>query len=187
MSEKISVLIPEEEIRKRIAEVGAQLSRDYEGEEVLMICILRGGVFFACELAKHLTVPVSMDFMCVSSYGSGTVSSGRVKIIKDLDENIEGKHVLIAEDIVDSGNTLSTLIKILQVRKPASIRLCTLLDKPERRVVDIKADYSCFEIPDKFVVGYGLDYNQHYRNLPYVGVVELDEENNVPAAFLAGH
>lgn len=187
MSEKISVLIPEEEIRKRIAEVGAQLSRDYEGEEVLMICILRGGVFFACELAKHLTVPVSMDFMCVSSYGSGTVSSGRVKIIKDLDENIEGKHVLIAEDIVDSGNTLSTLIKILQVRKPASIRLCTLLDKPERRVVDIKADYSCFEIPDKFVVGYGLDYNQHYRNLPYVGVVELDEENNVPAAFWAGH
>ena len=176
MSEKISVLIPEEEIRKRIAEVGAQLSRDYEGEEVLMICILRGGVFFACELAKHLTVPVSMDFMCVSSYGSGTVSSGRVKIIKDLDENIEGKHVLIAEDIVDSGNTLRTLIKILQVRKPASIRLCTLLDKPERRVVDIKADYSCFEIPDKFVVGYGLDYNQHYRNLPYVGVVELDEE-----------
>ena len=176
MSEKISVLIPEEEIRKRIAEVGAQLSRDYEGEEVLMICILRGGVFFACELAKHLTVPVSMDFMCVSSYGSGTVSSGRVNIIKDLDENIEGKHVLIAEDIVDSGNTLSTLIKILQVRKPASIRLCTLLDKPERRVVDIKADYSCFEIPDKFVVGYGLDYNQHYRNLPYVGVVELDEE-----------
>ena len=176
MSEKISVLIPEEEIRKRIAEVGAQLSRDYEGEEVLMICILRGGVFFACELAKHLTVPVSMDFMCVSSYGSGTVSSGRVKIIKDLDENIEGKHVLIAEDIVDSGNTLSTLIKILQVRKPASIKLCTLLDKPERRVVDINADYSCFEIPDKFVVGFGLDYNQHYRNLPYVGVVELDEE-----------
>ena len=176
MSEKISVLIPEEEIRKRIAEVGAQLSRDYEGEEVLMICILRGGVFFACELAKHLTVPVSMDFLCVSSFGSGTVSSGRVKIIKDLDDIIEGKHVLIAEDIVDSGNTLSTLIKILQVRKPASIRLCTLLDKPERRVVDIKADYSCFEIPDKFVVGYGLDYNQHYRNLPYVGVVELDEE-----------
>ena len=176
MSEKISVLIPEEEIQKRIAEVGAQLSKDYEGEEVLMICILRGGVFFACELAKHLTVPVSMDFMCVSSYGSGIVSSGRVKIIKDLDENIEGKHVLIAEDIVDSGNTLSTLIKILQVRKPASIRLCTLLDKPERRVVDIKADYSCFDIPDKFVVGYGLDYNQHYRNLPYVGVVELDEK-----------
>lgn len=112
--------------------------------------------------------------MCVSSYGSGTVSKGTVKIIKDLDENIEGKHVLIAEDIVDSGNTLSTLIRILKVRKPASIKLCTLLDKPERRVVDIDADYSCFRIPDEFVVGYGLDYDQHYRNLPYIGVVELD-------------
>ena len=176
MSEKISVLIPEEEIRKRIAELGERISKDYEGESVHLICILKGSIFFTCELAKRITVPVTIDFMCVSSYGSGTVSSGRVKIIKDLDENIEGKHVLIAEDIVDSGNTLSTLIKILQVRKPASIRLCTLLDKPERRVVDIKADYSCFEIPDKFVVGYGLDYNQHYRNLPYVGVVELDEE-----------
>ncbi len=174
MSEKISVLIPQEELQRKIAEVGAQLSRDYEGKEVLMICVLKGGVFFACELAKHLTVPVSMDFMCVSSYGSGTVSKGTVKIIKDLDENIEGKHVLIAEDIVDSGNTLSTLIKILKVRKPASIKLCTLLDKPERRVVDIKADYSCFEIPDKFVVGFGLDYGQHYRNLPYIGVVEFE-------------
>lgn len=174
MSEKIRVLISEEEIREKIAEVGAQLSKDYEGKEVLMICVLRGGVFFACELAKHMTVPVSMDFMCVSSYGSGTVSKGTVKIIKDLDENIEGKHVLIAEDIVDSGNTLSTLIKILKVRKPASIKLCTLLDKPERRVVDIEADYSCFRIPDEFVVGYGLDYDQHYRNLPYIGVVEFD-------------
>ena len=144
MNEKIRVLIPEEDIQKRIAEVGAALSRDYEGKEVLMICVLRGGVFFACELAKHITVPLSMDFMCVSSYGSGTVSKGTVKIIKDLDENIEGKHVLIAEDIVDSGNTLSTLIKLLKVRKPASVKLCTLLDKPERRVVDIEADYSCF-------------------------------------------
>ena len=164
MNEKIRVLIPEEDIQKRIAEVGAALSRDYEGKEVLMICVLRGGVFFACELAKHITVPLSMDFMCVSSYGSGTVSKGTVKIIKDLDENIEGKHVLIAEDIVDSGNTLSTLIKLLKVRKP------------ERRVVDIEADYSCFKIPDEFVVGYGLDYDQHYRNLPYIGVVELNEE-----------
>ena len=174
MSEKISVLIPEEEIQKRIAEVGAQLSKDYEGEEVLMICILRGGVFFACELAKHLTVPVSMDFMCVSSYGSGTVSSGRVKIIKDLDENIEGKHVLIAEDIVDSGNTLSTLIKILQVRKPASIRLCTLLDKPERRdpQITLTPDYVGKVIPDEFVVGYGLDYAENYRALPYIGVLK---------------
>ena len=176
MNEKIRVLIPEEDIQKRIAEVGAALSRDYEGKEVLMICVLRGGVFFACELAKHITVPLIMDFMCVSSYGSGTVSKGTVKIIKDLDENIEGKHVLIAEDIVDSGNTLSTLIKLLKVRKPASVKLCTLLDKPERRVVDIEADYSCFKIPDEFVVGYGLDYDQHYRNLPYIGVVELNEE-----------
>ena len=176
MNEKIRVLIPEEDIQKRIAEVGAALSRDYEGKEVLMICVLRGGVFFACELAKHITVPLSMDFMCVSSYGSGTVSKGTVKIIKDLDENIEGKHVLIAEDIVDSGNTLSTLIKLLKVRKPASVKLCTLLDKPERRVVDIEADYSCFKIPDEFVVGYGLDYDQHYRNLLYIGVVELNEE-----------
>ena len=176
MNEKIRVLIPEEDIQKRIAEVGAALSRDYEGKEVLMICVLRGGVFFACELAKHITVPLSMDFMCVSSYGSGTVSKGTVKIIKDLDENIEGKHVLIAEDIVDSGNTLSTLIKLLKVRKPASVKLCTLLDKPERRVVDIEADYSCFKIPDEFVVGFGLDYDQHYRNLPYIGVVELNEE-----------
>ena len=174
MNEKIRVLIPEEDIQKRIAEVGAALSRDYEGKEVLMICVLRGGVFFACELAKHITVPLSMDFMCVSSYGSGTVSKGTVKIIKDLDENIEGKHVLIAEDIVDSGNTLSTLIKLLKVRKPASVKLCTLLDKPERRVVDIEADYSCFKIPDEFVVGYGLDYDKHYRHLPYIGVVELN-------------
>ena len=176
MSEQIRVLLSEEELDRKIAELGERISKDYEGESVHLICILKGSIFFTCELAKRITVPVTIDFMCVSSYGSGTVSSGRVKIIKDLDENIEGKHVLIAEDIVDSGNTLSTLIKILQVRKPASIRLCTLLDKPERRVVDIKADYSCFEIPDKFVVGYGLDYNQHYRNLPYVGVVELDEE-----------
>ena len=176
MADKIRVLLTEKEVDERINEVAELINRDYEGKHVHLICILKGGVFFTCELAKRLTVPVSMDFMSVSSYGAGTESSGVVKIIKDLDENIEGKHVLIAEDIVDSGNTLSTLIKILQVRKPASIRLCTLLDKPERRVVDIKADYSCFEIPDKFVVGYGLDYNQHYRNLPYVGVVELDEE-----------
>jgi len=174
MSEKISVLIPEADLKEKIAEMGEMISKEYEGKEVLMICVLRGGVFFACELAKHITVPVSMDFMCVSSYGSGTASSGTVKIIKDLDESIEGKHVLIAEDIVDSGNTLSKLITLLKVRKPASLRLCTLLDKPDRRVVDIEADYTCFKIPDKFVVGYGLDYDQHYRNLPYIGVVEFE-------------
>ena len=175
MNEKIRVLIPEEDIQKRIAEVGAALSRDYEGKEVLMICVLRGGVFFACELAKHITVPLSMDFMCVSSYGSGTVSKGTVKIIKDLDENIEGKHVLIAEDIVDSGRTLSYLLEILSARKPASLKLCTLLDKPDRRVMPVHVDYTGFEIPDEFVVGYGLDYDQRYRNLPYIGVLSFTE------------
>lgn len=174
MSEKISVLIPEEELKEKIAEMGEMISKEYEGKEILMICVLRGGVFFACELAKHITGPLTMDFMSVSSYGSGTSSSGNVKIIKDLEDSIEGKHVLIAEDIVDSGNTLSKLIALLKARKPASIKLCTLLDKPDRRVVEIEADYTCFKIPDKFVVGYGLDYDQHYRNLPYIGVVELD-------------
>ena len=174
MSEKISVLIPEKELKEKIAEMGEMISKEYEGKEILMICVLRGGVFFACELAKHITGPLTMDFMSVSSYGSGTSSSGNVKIIKDLEDSIEGKHVLIAEDIVDSGNTLSKLIALLKARKPASIKLCTLLDKPDRRVVEIEADYTCFKIPDKFVVGYGLDYDQHYRNLPYIGVVELD-------------
>ena len=138
-----------------------------------LICILKGGVFFTCELAKRLTIPVSLDFMSVSSYGAGKVSSGVVKIIKDLDEPLEDKHVLIVEDIIDSGRTLAYLMEILQQRKPKDIRLCTLLDKPERRVKkQVKVDYTCFTIPDEFVVGYGLDYDQRYRNLPYIGVVE---------------
>ena len=172
MSEKISVLIPEEEIQKRIAEVGAQLSKDYEGEEVLMICILRGGVFFACELAKHLTVPVSMDFMCVSSYGKGMSTSGQVKIIKDLDTTIEGKDVIIVEDILDSGVTLSYLMDLLRARKPASIRLCTLFDKPARHKVDIHIDYKGMEVPNEFIVGYGLDYAEVYRNYPEIAVLK---------------
>lgn len=139
-----------------------------------LICILKGGVFFTCELAKRLTVPVSMDFMSVSSYGSGTESSGVVRIVKDLDESIAGKNVLIVEDIIDSGRTLAYLIEILKQRNPESIHLCTLLDKPERRVKkQVKVDYTCFEIPDEFVVGFGLDYDQKYRNLPYIGVVEF--------------
>ena len=138
-----------------------------------MICVLKGGVFFTCELAKRVTVPVSLDFMSVSSYGNDTSSSGVVRIVKDLDEPIEGKDVLIVEDIIDSGRTLSYLIEILKQRHPASIHLCTLLDKPERRVKDVKVDYVCFNIPDEFVVGYGLDYAQKYRNLPYIGVVEF--------------
>ena len=173
MSEKISVLIPEEEIRKRIAEVGAQLSRDYEGEEVLMICILRGGVFFACELAKHLTVPVSMDFMCVSSYGASTVSSGKITIKKDLEESIEGRNVIVIEDIIDTGRTLRYLLDDLSARGPKSLKLCAMLDKPDRRITDVAVDYTGFEIPDEFVVGYGLDYDQRYRNLPYIGILDL--------------
>ncbi len=173
MEDKIRVLISEEDVNRKISEVAALISKDYEGKEVHLICILKGGVFFTCELAKRLTVPVSLDFMSVSSYGAGTKSSGVVKIIKDLDEPLEGKHVVIVEDIIDSGRTLSYLIEILSKRGPKDIRLCTLLDKPERRVKkQVKVDYTCFTIPDEFVVGYGLDYDQKYRNLPYIGVVE---------------
>ena len=173
MADKIRVLLKEEEVNARISEIAAQVSRDYEGKCVHLICILKGGVFFTCELAKRLTVPVSLDFMSVSSYGSGTESSGVVRIVKDLDQPLEGKEVLIVEDIIDSGRTLAYLIDLLQKRNPKSIRLCTLLDKPERRVKkQVTVDYTCFTIPDEFVVGYGLDYDQKYRNLPYIGVVE---------------
>lgn len=174
MSERIRELISEEDVAKKIAEMGAQISRDYEGESVYLLCILKGGVFFTTELAKHITVPVNIDFMSVSSYGGETTSSGIVRIVKDLDTPIEGKNVLIAEDIIDTGRTLAYLMEHLKQRKPKSLKLCTLLDKPERRVSDVKVDYTGFEIPDEFVVGYGLDYDQRYRNLPYVGVIEFD-------------
>ena len=173
MEDKIRVLLTEEEVDQKIKEIGEQISRDYAGREVHLICVLKGGVFFTCELAKRITVPVSLDFMSVSSYGMEAKSSGIVKIIKDLDEPLQGKDVIIVEDIIDSGRTLSYLIGILNKRNPASIRLCTLLDKPERRVTDVKVDYVGFNITDEFVVGYGLDYAQKYRNLPYIGVVEL--------------
>ena len=177
MADRIRVLLTEEEVDKRINEVAAKISEDYAGKQVHMICILKGGVFFTCELAKRMTVPVSLDFMSVSSYGGGTVSSGVVRIVKDLDESLEGKDVLIVEDIIDSGRTLAYLSEVLTQRGPKSIHLCTLLDKPERRVKkQVKVDYTCFTIPDEFVVGYGLDYDQKYRNLPYIGVVELDAE-----------
>ena len=176
MVEKISVLLSEEEVDKRIQEIGEQISKDYAGEQVHLVCVLRGGVFFLCELAKRITVPVSLDFMSVSSYGSDTKSSGVVKIVKDLDDSLTGKNVIVVEDIVDSGRTLSYLLEMLNDRGPKSMRLCTLLDKPDRRVVDVKVDYTGFQIPDEFVVGYGLDYAQKYRNLPYIGVVELDAE-----------
>ena len=173
MSEKIRVLLSEEEVDRRIQEIGEQINRDYEGKSVHLICVLKGGVFFMCELAKRIKVPVSLDFMSVSSYGDETSSSGVVRIVKDLDQPLEGKEVLIVEDIIDSGRTLAYLIDLLQKRNPKSIRLCTLLDKPERRVKkQVTVDYTCFTIPDEFVVGYGLDYDQKYRNLPYIGVVE---------------
>lgn len=175
MADKIRVLLKEEEVDRRICEVAEMINRDYAGKQVHLICILKGGVFFTCELAKRLTIPVSMDFMSVSSYGSGTESSGVVRIVKDLDESITGKDVLIVEDIIDSGRTLAYLIEILKQRQPESIRLCTLLDKPERRVKkQVEVDYTCFTIPDEFVVGFGLDFDQKYRNLPYIGVVEQE-------------
>lgn len=160
MKETIRVLLSEEEVDRRIKEVADQINRDYAGKEVHLICVLKGGVFFMCELAKRITVPVSLDFMSVSSYGDDTKSSGVVRIVKDLDQPLEGKDVLIVEDIIDSGRTLYYLIDI----------------KPERRVCDVKVDYTCFDIPDEFVVGYGLDYAQKYRNLPYIGVVEFHED-----------
>lgn len=174
MEDKIRVLLSEEEVDKKIQLLGEQISKDYAGKNIHLICILKGGVFITCELAKRITVPVTMDFLSVSSYGDEKESSGRIKIIKDLDNSIEGKDVLIVEDIIDSGRTLSYLIDLLYSRKPNSIRLCTLLDKPERRVTDVKVDYVGFDIPDEFVVGYGLDYAQKYRNLPYIGVIEND-------------
>ena len=172
MAAKINVLISEADVDARIAEMGRQISEDYAGKTVHLICILKGSVFFMCELAKRITVPVTMDFMSVSSYGDGTASSGIVKLAKDLDETLEGKDVIIIEDIIDSGRTLYYLMDVLKARKPNSMRLCTLLDKPDRRVKDVKVDYVGFAIPDEFVVGYGLDYAQKYRNLPYIGVVE---------------
>ena len=167
--------LTEEQITERVKAMGEQISKDYAGKQVHLICVLKGGVFFACELAKRISVPVTIDFMSVSSYGDDTKSSGVVKIVKDLDQPLEGRDVLIVEDTIDSGRTLSYLIEILKKRNPASLKLCTLLDKPERRTADVKVDYSGFNIPDELVVGYGLDYAQKYRNLPFIGVVEFTE------------
>ena len=174
MAEKIEVMLTEDEVNDRIKAIGEQISCDYAGRQVHLVCVLKGGSFFMCELAKRITVPVSLDFMSVSSYGKETKSSGVVKIVKDLDEPLVGKDVIVVEDIVDSGRTLSYLMEMLKDRNPESLRLCTLLDKPDRRVVDVHVDYTGFQIPDEFVVGYGLDYDQKYRNLPYIGVVEFE-------------
>ena len=171
MEQKIDVMIDEATVEARIAEIAQQLSKEYEGKTIHIIGVLKGSVFFMCELAKRLTLPVTMDFMSVSSYGNDTKSSGVVKMIKDLDESIEGRDVVLIEDIMDSGRTLSYLINILKERKPASFKVVTLLDKPDRRVVELEPDITGFVIPDRFVVGYGLDCAQKYRNLPYIGVI----------------
>ena len=176
MSENIRELISEENVDARIRELGEQISKDYEGESVHLVCILKGACIFMCDLAKRIRVPLSMDFMTVSSYGSGTKSSGIVRIKKDLDDPIDGLDVLIVEDIVDSGRTLYYLEEVFRERGCASVRTITLLDKPERRVVDLDVDYVGFRIPNQFVVGYGMDYDQRYRDLPFIGVVEFTEE-----------
>lgn len=174
MAERVEVLLSEETVNARIREIGELIDKEYAGKSIHLVCILKGGSFFMCELAKRITVPISLDFMSVSSYGSSTESSGVVKIIKDLDEPLEGRHVLVVEDIVDTGRTISYLLELLKGRGAADVKLCALLDKPERRVVDVKADYTGFQIPDEFVVGYGMDYDQRYRNLPYIGIVKFD-------------
>ena len=174
MEDKIRVLLTEEEVNKRISEVAAEINRDYAGRPVHLICILKGGVFFTCELATRLTMPVSLDFMSVSSYGGGTESSGIVKIVKDLDQPLEGKEVLIVEDIIDSGVTLKYLKEMFATRGPLSIRVCTIFDKPSRRKVEMKGDYVGIEIPDEYVIGYGLDYDGVYRNLPDLCVLRRD-------------
>ena len=174
MNEQIHIMYSEQEVDARIAELGRQISEDFKGEEILAVGILRGGAFFCTELTKRITVPVILDFIEASSYGAGTQSSGTVRITKDLIEDIEGKNVIVVEDIIDSGRTLNLLLENLKQRKPKSLKLCTLLDKPERCVVEVPVDYNGFQIPDQFVVGYGMDYAQRYRNLPYIGVVEME-------------
>ena len=169
----IKVHLTEEQINQRVAEIGAEITERFKGEGVLLVCILKGSIFFTTELAKRIDLPVEIDFMTVSSYGQHTVSSGVINIKQDLSTSIEGKNVIVVEDIIDSGNTLSRLLKLFQSRNPKTLTLCTLLDKPDRRVVkDVEVDYTGFVIPDKFVVGYGLDWDQKFRNLPYVGFVE---------------
>ena len=175
MAERVEVMLTEKEVDDRIRQIAEQINRDYAGRQVHLVCVLKGGSFFLCELAKRITVPVSLDFMSVSSYGGDTKSSGVIRIVKDLDEPLKDKDVIVVEDIVDSGRTLRYLLELLRGRGPKSLALCTLLDKPDRRVVDVKVDYTGFVIPDEFVVGYGLDYDQRYRNLPYIGVIEGEE------------
>lgn len=172
--QKITVYLTEEQISKRVAEIGAEITERFKGESVYLVCILKGSIFFTTELAKRIDLPMHIDFMTVSSYGAETVSSGVINVKQDLSGSIEGQNVIVVEDIVDSGNTLSRLLQLFKSRNPKTLTLCTLLDKPERRVVkDLVVDYTGFVVPDKFIVGYGLDWDQNYRNLPYIGLVEV--------------
>ena len=165
-------LFSEEQLKARVREIAGQIDRDFAGKEPMLISVLRGSFIFMADLMRSITLPCTVDFMAVSSYGAGTTSSGQVKITKDLSESIEGRDIIVVEDILDSGNTLSYLLQILQARHPASMKLCTLLDKPDRRIKPVHVDYSGFSIPDEFVVGYGLDFAEKYRNLPYIGVLK---------------
>lgn len=175
MKEEINVLIEEERLISKIQEIAEQINRDYEGKEIYLICILKGSVYFTCELSKYIKVPVKIGFLSVSSYGDGLTSSGAVTLNGDLDFDVKGKHIIVVEDIVDSGRTLAYLLHMLAKRKPESLRLCTLLDKPSSRAAEIQVDYVGFEVPDKFVVGFGMDYAQKYRNLPYIGELVFKE------------
>jgi hypoxanthine phosphoribosyltransferase len=166
------ILIDRETLETRVAELGAEISSDYEGKGLILVGVLKGAIFFISDLMRQLSVPCEIDFMAISSYGAGTDSSGVVRILKDLDANISGQNVLVVEDIVDSGLTLSYLLRTLKARRPASIEICALLTKPERREIDVPVRYVGFEIPNKFVIGYGLDYRERYRNLPYIGVLD---------------
>lgn len=172
-AETVKMMLPEEELDRRIRELGKEISEEFAGESVYLVGVLRGAAFFTCELAKRITIPVTIDFMSTSSYGSGTESSGEVVVKHDVEIPVEGRNIIICEDIIDSGNTLHFLLKLFRDRKAKTVKLCAMLDKPDRREVDVKVDYTGFTIPDEFVVGYGLDYDQKYRNLPYIGVVEF--------------
>lgn len=176
MKERVTTLISEEKLKTRVQEIAKEITEYYNGEEVKTVCVLKGAVMFMVDLVKSLDLPVKFDFMDVSSYGNSTESSGNIKILKDLDDPIEGENLLVVEDIIDSGRTLYYLLDYLQSKKPKSIKLCTLFDKPDRREFDVKVDWTGFDIPDEFIVGYGLDYAQRYRNLPYIGVLHFDEE-----------
>ena len=178
IDDKIKIMIGQKELEKRIAEMGEEISRDYAGKKLLLVSILKGSIVFMADLMRAITIPCSIDFMAVSSYGSGTKTSGVVRILKDLDKPISGWNVLIVEDILDSGMTLQYIMELLSARDPESIRICTLFDKPERRVTNVRANYVGLQVPDEFIVGYGLDYNEIYRNVPYIGVLKPEIYQN---------